>query len=271
MTGRVLADAYDVVLLDLDGVVYVGGRAVPHAVEVLRSAREMGVQLGFITNNASRTPEQIAAHLMKLGVTARPEAVVTSGQAVATMLSERYPPGTRVAVLGAEGLRAALKQRALEPVAVDDDAVAIVTGYGPDVPWSDIMRAATRIRGGLPWFAANIDSTIPTAFGEAPGHGAQVELLSRFSGVVPTVAGKPAVPLFDEARRRIGGGAVLMVGDRLDTDILGANDAGIDSLLVLTGVTTRHDVTKARAEERPTYISGDLRGLLQPPSSLGYE
>ncbi|BBH16059.1 hypothetical protein Back2_03460 [Nocardioides baekrokdamisoli] len=268
MTGRVLADAYDVVLLDLDGVVYVGGQAVPYAVDTLRLARAAGVRLGFITNNASRTPEQIAKHLTELGVPADPDEVVTSAQAVATMISERYPAGTHVAVLGADGLREALRARELVPVAVGHDAAAIVSGYGPDVPWSDIMRAATRIRDGLPWFAANTDSTIPAAFGEAPGHGAQVELLSRFSGVVPPVAGKPAVPLFEEARRRITGETVLMVGDRLDTDVLGAHRAGIDSLLVLTGVTTREDLAHSRPGELPTYVADDLRGLLQPASSL---
>lgn len=271
MTGRVLADAYDVVLLDLDGVVYVGGHAVPYAAEAIRSAREAGVRVGFITNNASRTPGQIAAHLTELGVPAGPEDVVTSAQAVATMIAERYPAGASVAVLGAEGLCAALRERALVPVALDHDAVAIVSGYGPAVPWGDVMRAATRIRGGLPWFAANTDATIPTPFGEAPGHGAQVELLSRFSGVIPTVAGKPAVALFDEARRRLAGHAVLMVGDRLDTDILGANGAGIDSLLVLTGVTSRDQLAAAGPDEKPTHVADDLRGLLQPASRQGAE
>lgn len=271
MTGRVLVDSYDVVLLDLDGVVYIGGHAVPYAVEVLRSLRERGVRLGFITNNAARTPEQIADHLSDLDVPARPEDVVTSAQAVATMIAGRHPEGARIAVLGADGLREALRERGLAPVAVADDAEAIVTGYGPDVPWRDIMRAASRIDQGLPWFAANTDATIPTPFGEAPGHGAQVELLSRFSGVVPPVAGKPELPLFEEAQRRLGGDRVLMVGDRLDTDILGASRAGIDSLLVLTGVTNGDDLTASTGAERPTYVADDLRGLLEPGSRLAAE
>jgi HAD superfamily hydrolase (TIGR01450 family) len=271
VTGRVLADAYDVVLLDLDGVVYIGGHAVPYAVEALTGLRERGVRVGFITNNAARTPEQIAAHLNDLDVPARPEDVVTSAQAVATLIAERHPQGTRVAVLGADGLQEALRERGLLPVVVADEAAAVVTGYGPDVPWRDIMRTATRISHGLPWFAANTDETIPTPFGEAPGHGAQVELLSRFSGVVPLVAGKPAVPLFEEAQRRLGGDHVLMVGDRLDTDILGAWNAGIDSLLVMTGVTSAADLAQATGGERPTYVADDLRGLLEPGSRLDAE
>lgn len=268
---RVVVDAYDVVLLDLDGVVYVGARAVPHAVEALRAVRAAGVRVAFITNNASRTPEHIAAHLTDLGVPAEPTDVVTSAQAVATMLADEFAAGTSVAVLGTAGLEAALVERGLVPVGIDDDAEAIVSGYGPDVPWSDVMRAATRIRGGLPWYAANADDTIPTPFGEAPGHGAQVHLLSRFSGVVPPVAGKPATPLFEEARRRIGGQFPLMVGDRLDTDILGANRAGMDSLLVLTGVTTRGQLARAGADEAPTHVAEDLRGLLEPPSTPSSE
>ena len=266
MSGRVLAQAYDVVLLDLDGVVYVGGHAVPHAVEVLQVVRDLGVRLGFITNNAARTPGQIAAHLTDLGVPARPDEVVTSAQAVAAMIARGLPEGTHVAVLGADGLRQALRERGLVPVAVDADAEAIVSGYGPDVAWHEIMRAATRIRSGLRWYAANTDGTIPTAYGEAPGHGAQVELLSRFTGVTPPVAGKPAKPLFVEARRRIPGDRVLMVGDRLDTDILGASSVGIDSLLVLTGVTSAADVGTGSELERPTYVADDLRGLLDSVS-----
>ncbi|HZP14753.1 MAG TPA: HAD-IIA family hydrolase [Nocardioides sp.] len=266
MTGRVLADAYDVVLLDLDGVVYIGGHAVPHAVEALREVRGRGVRLGFITNNAARTPEQIAAHLTELDVAAEPDDVVTSAQAVATMIADRHPHGTRVAVLGADGLRDALRERGLEPVGVADEADALVSGYGPEVAWREVMRAASRIAQGLPWFAANTDRTIPTPYGEAPGHGAQVDLLTRFSGIVPPVAGKPEIPLFDEARRRLAGDRVLMVGDRLDTDILGAHRAGIDSLLVMTGVTGRDELGAAPAGERPTYVADDLRGLLQPGS-----
>ena len=136
-----------------------------------------------------------------------------------------------------------------------------MTGYGPDVRWRDIMRAAVRVRDGLWWVASNSDLTIPTAFGVAPGHGVLVETLRRFSGVEPVVAGKPSRPLLDETVRRVGGDRPLMVGDRLDTDIEGAVNAGIDSLLVLTGVTGLPELVAARPGERPTYLSVDLGGL----------
>ena len=181
------------------------------------------------------------------------------------MLSERYGAGAFVAVLGAAGLEEALRAEGLEPVAVADErAVALVTGYGPDVVWRDVMRAAVRVRDGLPWVASNADLSLPTPFGEAPGHGVMVDLLERFSGVQAVVAGKPQRPLLDETVRRVGGERPLMIGDRLDTDIEGAHEAEVDSLLVLTGVTGLADLVAAGPRLRPTYLSADLAGLFEP-------
>jgi glycerol 3-phosphatase-2 len=252
---------YDLAMLDLDGVVYVGPDAVPGAREHVAAARRAGMRVAFITNNAARPPARVAAQLRELGVDADPEDVVTSAQAAARLLQERLGSGAPVVVLGAEGLSEAVSAAGLEPVGVEDDADAVVTGYGPDVLWRDIMRAAVRIRDGMSWIACNTDLTIPTAYGVAPGHGVLVETLRRFSGVDPVVAGKPARPLFDETVRRCGGERPLMVGDRLDTDIEGANAAGVDSLLVLTGVTGLAELVAARPELRPTYVSADLTGL----------
>lgn len=261
-SAQALARAYDLAMLDLDGVVYVGGDAVPGAPEHLAQARAAGMRLAFITNNASRTPEQVAEHLGELGVEASAADVVTSAQAAARVLADRFGPEARIVCLGADGLRQALAAEGLVPVGVGEDAAAIATGYGPDVRWSEIMRAAVRIRDGLPWVASNTDDTFPAAFGVAPGHGVQVEMLRRFAGVDPTVAGKPARPLLDETVRRVGGRRPLMVGDRLDTDIEGAHEAGLDSLLVLTGVTGLAELVAAPARLRPTYLAPDLGGLL---------
>jgi len=251
-------------MLDLDGVVYVGAEAVPGAAEHLAAARGQGLRLAFITNNASRPPGAVAAHLRELGVPATEADVVTSAQAAARLVADRFGTGVSVASLGADGLAEALLDAHLEPVSVEDDAVAIVTGYGPDVPWRDVMRAAVRIRDGLPWIASNTDHTFPAPFGVAPGHGVQVQMLREFTGVDPVVAGKPQRPLLDETVRRVGGRQPLMVGDRLDTDIEGAHEAGVDSLLVLTGVTGVADLFAARERLRPTYVAPDLGGLLEP-------
>jgi glycerol 3-phosphatase-2 len=261
-----LSTAHDLAMLDLDGVVYVGGEAVPGAPGHLAEARRAGLRLAFITNNAARPPEQVAEHLRELGVDAQPDDVVTSAQAAARVLVDRYEVGARIVLLGAAGLEEALREEGLEPVAVDhaDAARAIVTGYGPDVLWRDIMRAAVLIRDGLPWVASNTDMSIPTAYGVAPGHGVLVGTIRSFSGVDPVVAGKPQRPLLDETVRRVGGERPLMVGDRLDTDIEGARNAGLDSLLVLTGVTGLGELVAAAAAARPTYVSPDLAGLLEP-------
>ncbi|WP_300683029.1 HAD-IIA family hydrolase [Nocardioides sp.] len=267
--GRALINRYDVVMLDLDGVVYIGGAAVPGAPEYLAQARGAGARLAFVTNNAARRPETVSDHLVELGVPATPADVVTSAQAAARVLADRLPAGSRIATLGSDGLLAALEAVGLVPVAVDDvSAVAIVNGYAPEVTWRQIMRAAVRIKEGLWWVATNTDLTIPTAFGTAPGNGVMVELLQGFSGVTPVVAGKPDRPLLDETIRRVGGERPLMVGDRLDTDIAGGAHAGVDTLLVMTGVTGVADLAAARGEERPTYVAADLGGLVREPSEV---
>lgn len=259
-----LTAAYDLAMLDLDGVVYVDRDAVPGAADHLRATRATGMRTAFITNNAARPPEAVAEHLTDLGVPAETGDIVTSAQAAAHLLRERFGDGARVVLLGGPGLEAALREEGLVPVGAEDEAAAVVSGYGPEVLWRDIMRVAVRVRDGLPWLASNADLTIPTAFGVAPGHGVLVETLSRFTGVTPMVAGKPERPLLDETVRRVGGERPLMVGDRLDTDIEGAHNAGVDSLLVMTGVTGLAELVSARREHRPTYVSADLGGLLTP-------
>lgn len=270
-SGSPLTSVYDLALLDLDGVVYISGHAVDGAPAAIDDARQAGMRVCFVTNNASRTPEKVAGNLVRLGVSATPEQVVTSSQAAARMLAARFPPESKVLMLGAEGLAKALLHEALVPVVAPDDpdVVALVTGYGPDVVWRDVMRAAVRVQEGLPWVATNTDLSIPTSYGIAPGHGVMVRMLSQFAGVEPEVAGKPHRPLLDEAVRRGGGERPLMVGDRLDTDIEGAHQAGMDSLLVLTGVTDLELLSTAPPHQRPTYLSVGLAGLREGhPSPL---
>ncbi|WP_436702339.1 HAD-IIA family hydrolase [Nocardioides sp. BYT-33-1] len=267
-----LADVYDLAMLDLDGVVYIGQHAVDGAAGHLARAREAGMRVAFITNNASRSAEVVAEHLRDLGVPAERDDVVTSAQAAARLLVERFGAGAPVLCLGGPGLRSALAEVGLHAVDGDAEAVAAVSGYGPDLLWRDIMQAAVRIRDGLPWLASNTDHTIPTTYGVAPGHGVLVDMMQRFTGVTPQVAGKPARPLLDETVRRVGGRRPLMVGDRLDTDIEGAHNAGVDALLVLTGVTGLRELVAAAPIERPAYIAPDLGGLTVPhgaPQDLG--
>ncbi|MET9678142.1 HAD hydrolase-like protein [Streptomyces sp. NPDC006482] len=261
-----LSEAYDTALLDLDGVVYAGGSAVPYAVEALGTARAGGMHLAYVTNNALRTPEEVAEHLTELGVPAVAGDVVTSAQAVSRLIADEVPPGSRVLVVGGEGLRVALRERGLVPVeSADDDLAAVVQGYGgPELPWARFAEAAYAVGRGVPWYASNTDLTIPGARGIGPGNGAAVEVVRIATGgrAEPKVAGKPLPPMHRETVLRTGAARPLVVGDRLDTDIEGAFNGGVDSLLVLTGVTDVPQLLAAVPEHRPTYVAADLRGLL---------
>ncbi|MFD7020753.1 HAD-IIA family hydrolase [Streptomyces sp. NPDC059928] len=263
-SAEALNEAYDTALLDLDGVVYAGGAAIAHAVEALGVARDGGMHLAYVTNNALRTPDAVAAHLTELGVPAEAGDVITSAQAVARLVSDQLPQGSRVLLIGGEGLRVALVERGLVPVdSADDDPAAVVQGYGgPDITWGRFAEASYAVARGVPWFASNTDLTIPSGRGIAPGNGAAVEVVRIATGAEPQVAGKPLPPMHRETVLRTGAKKPLVVGDRLDTDIEGAFNGGVDSLLVLTGVTDGAQLLAARPEHRPTFVDADLRGLL---------
>lgn len=263
--ARPLARLYDVALLDLDGVVYVGPAAVPGARDHLLAAQAEGMRLAYVTNNASRTPDVVAEHLRSLGMPARDTDVVTSAQAAARVLADLVPDGSRVLVVGGAGLYAALTERSLVPVSsAEDDPVAVVQGFSPDIGWALLAEGAYALERGLPWVASNTDLTIPTPRGRAPGNGTLVEVLRRASGREPVVAGKPEPPMHAEAVARTAARRPLVVGDRLDTDIEGANRADVPSLLVLSGVTDAADVVLATEPFRPAYLAHDLGGLHAP-------
>ena len=260
-----LLSSHDALLLDLDGVVYAGTTALPHAVASLRQAREAGVHLAFVTNNASRTPRQVANMLVGMGVPAEPHDVVTSAQAAARVLAELLPKAAAVLVVGGEGLTEAVSQRGFAVVdSADAQPQAVVQGFSPDVGWRQLAEATYALRAGAMYVASNTDLTIPTARGIGPGNGLLVQVVTTASGVEPVVAGKPETPLMAESVERVNAQQPLVVGDRLDTDIAGANRAGIPSLLVLTGVTDVRGLLRARDEERPTYVALDLRSLMRP-------
>jgi HAD superfamily hydrolase (TIGR01450 family) len=260
-----LADDYDLVMFDLDGVVYVGGEAVPHAAEAVTELAARGTTYAYVTNNASRPPGAVAEHLRRLGLPAETTDVVTSSQAAARMLGEHVGAGDVVFVIGGEGLFRALEERDLVGTQrLEDEPKAVVSGYHPDLRWSTVIDGAILVREGLPWVATNTDLTVPTPRGPGPGNGVLVGAVARYAGVDPMVAGKPEPPLIRETVARLGGRRPLMVGDRLDTDIEGARRAGCDSLLVMTGVTDLPTLVTAVPELRPTYLGADLRTLLQP-------
>jgi glycerol 3-phosphatase-2 len=260
-----LSEAYDVALLDLDGVVYVGSAVVPGAAEALREAASRGMRHAFVTTNASRTPAAIAAHLTRLGVPAAASDVVTSGQAAARLLARRLPAGARVLVVGGNGLRIALRERGLRPVsAAAERPAAVVQGFSPDLSYALLAEGALAVTNGALFVASNADITLPTARGAEMGNGSLVQAIVAATGQRPVVAGKPEPPLHAEAVDRTGAKRPLVVGDRLDTDIEGAVRAGADSLLVLTGVSSAADAVLAPRGQRPSYLAADLAGLLEP-------
>jgi len=260
---------YDTALLDLDGVVYAGHKAIDHAVDALGAARASGMRLAYVTNNASRTPQAVAGHLTELGVPAEAEDVITSAQAAARLVADRVPAGSAVLVVGGEGLVEALQERGLKPVrSLDDGPAAVVQGYDPSVGWQQLAEASYAVAKGLPWVASNTDMTIPTALGTAPGNGTLVAAVRTATGVEPVVAGKPLPPMHRETVIRTGAKHPLVVGDRLDTDIEGAFNGGVDSLLVFTGVSTPEQLPTAPPQHRPTYLAADLRGLLRVQPQL---
>ncbi|MPQ99763.1 HAD-IIA family hydrolase [Modestobacter sp. I12A-02628] len=259
---------HDVALLDLDGVVYVGRDAVPRVPEALRAARDAGMRLAYVTNNAARTPEEVAAHLCDLGIEARPEEVITSSQAAATVVGQRLGADARVLAVGGPGVSAAARAAGLTVVTGAHEAPdAVVQGYGPDVGWADLAEAVVAVRGGAVHVATNTDATIPSPRGVLPGNGALVGVVSTVTGRAPLVAGKPDPAMHAECVRRTGARRPLVVGDRLDTDIEGSRRAGADSLLVLSGVTTPATLLAAVPLHRPDLLSADASGVLtaHPP------
>ena len=264
--GFAVIDGYDAALFDLDGVVYLGPVAVPGAAEGIAALRRRRTRVGFVTNNAARPPAAVAAHLVELGIPAAADDVVTSAQAGAHLVLDRFGPGARVLVVGGEGVAAALTEVGLVGVwSADDAPVAVLQGWGFELTWQQLNEAAIAIHRGAHWVATNTDPTRPTDRGLVPGNGAAVAAVAMAVPVTPEVAGKPYRPLLDDTVARLGARRPVFVGDRLDTDIAGAVNSGLDSMLVLTGSHGAADLLLARPDERPTHLGYDLRALLEPP------
>jgi len=260
-----LCTTYDVALLDLDGVVYLGGTAIPGAAEALRKAGAAGMRLAYVTNNAFRTPAAIAALLTSFGAPASHDDVVTSAQAAARLLAERLPAGAPVLVIGGSGLRMAVRERGLRPVSTAaEQPRAVVQGYSPDVSYAMLAEGGLAVAAGALFVASNGDLTLPSRRGRQPGNGSLIQVIAAATGVQPLVAGKPEPPLHRESVLRTGARHPLIVGDRLDTDIEGAHRVGTDSMLVLTGVTGPVEAVLAPPAQRPSYLAEDLAGLLEP-------
>ena len=267
--GVPLAQSFDAALLDLDGVLYLGADGVPHAAASVAAAAAAGMRPAYVTNNASRAPDAVARHLTGIGIPARPADVVTSGQAAARLVAERVASGSAVLVVGSAALVDLVSAAGLRPVRTVADAgadgpAAVVQGLDPGTTWRDLTEAVVAVRRGALWVTGNVDSTLPSPRGPLPGNGTMVDAVRTATGLEPIVAGKPEPALHEESVRRVGARRPLVVGDRLDTDVLGAVRAGAHSLAVLTGVVDVLALARADAGSRPSFVGTDLRALLVP-------
>jgi HAD superfamily hydrolase (TIGR01450 family) len=260
---------HDLVMLDLDGVVYRGAAAVPGAVDAIAEVRAGGVAVSYLTNNASRTSAEVADHLRALDIDAEDADVVTAGEAIAHIVGQAVLPGSTVLVIGGPGHTEPLHKLGLTCTnSADDQPAAVVQGFHPDVGWRALAEASYAIAAGVPWYASNADLTVPTGRGTAPGNGSLIGTVRQATGKNPQViAGKPEPAIFTEALERSGARRPIMVGDRIDTDIVGAVRIGIDALHVLTGVHGLRDLIQLPPDQRPTFVGADLRALLvvHPP------
>lgn len=257
-------DGYDAAFFDLDGVLYLGPYAVPGAVEGVRALHERGVRTVYVTNNAARSTAVVAQHLRDLGFEAADDEVVSSAQAASGLLRAELPAGSKVLVAGTENLIEQVRLAGMTPVTqFTDDPVAVIQGYDPQMTWPRIDQAAIAVQRGARWFATNTDSTRPAEHGLVPGAGAMVSAVRATVDRDPEVIGKPHRPLMEEALRRSGARRPVFVGDRIDTDIMGAHLINIDSFLVFTGAHGVRELWAAPENGRPSAIGWDVGSLLQ--------
>lgn len=260
-----LAKAFDLALVDLDGVAYMGHEPIPYASFGLGSARDLGMQLVFVTNNASREPQDVADQLTGLDIPTRADEVMTAAQACARSLADHVAPGAKVLVVGGAGLITAVTEAGYQVVqSADDNPAAVAQGFHPSLGWAQLAEAAYAVRNGAIHVASNLDKSLPTDRGFAPGNGSLVLAVQSATGVEPFSAGKPSPNMYRMAVANTTATNPLVIGDRLDTDLAGARSGGYPGLHVLTGVNSARDDILAPASMRPHFIGADLRSLLEP-------
>lgn len=254
---------YDLVLADLDGVIYEGNRAIENSVTSINSLAAAGIPVGYVTNNSSRKQQTIADQLNSFGLTVTANQVISSGKTAVELLQKRVSPGAKIYVVGGEGLRGFVTEAGFEIVSSSDEKpVAVLQGFAPEVSWRELAEASYCIQNGAIWIASNSDWTLPQEKGIAPGNGTLVSAVHTAVGQFPIVAGKPETAIFETAKETFNSSSALFIGDRLETDILGAKRAGIESAIVLTGIASKKDVIAAKPDERADYILETLADLL---------
>lgn len=263
--AQVLVESHDVALMDLDGVAYEGAKPIAYAAEGMAAAKALGVRTQYVTNNASRNPQSVAAQLTEHGIPTPPEEIFTSAMAAVILAERRHGAGATVLGIGGEGLFTAIAESSLSQVeSADDRPTVIIQGLSKTLGWPELTEATLAISFGADFIATNMDSTLPTERGPVLGNGSLVAAVVYATGVQPADAGKPGPLIFELASQRAHAASPIAVGDRLGTDIRGAVASGIPSLHVLTGISTAREVVTAPIEQRPTYLGLDLRDLSLP-------
>jgi 4-nitrophenyl phosphatase len=259
--AQVLANLHGIIL-DMDGVLWEGETPLPGMPEFLSFLRAENIRRVLATNNASLTPDSYVQKLARMGAEVSREEILTSATATAAYLKSIVRPGEKVFIIGEEGLVQAVTEAGLAAAGPGDDHAAyVVCGMDRGLSWQKLAAATIHLRGGARFIGTNPDLTFPTERGIAHGNGAILAALTAASGVKPTVIGKPFPALFQMALRQMGisKSGVAALGDRMETDILGARKAGIKSILVLTGVSSRREAR--RSPYHPTVVVEDLPSL----------
>lgn len=262
-----LHSSYDGLLFDLDGTLIRGTIAIPGAPEALSA---LDLPVSYVTNNASKSPADVAELLSSLGFSATSDQVMTSSQAAVAIATDSLAEGTKALVVGAPAFADLVRGAGFQVVtSADDEPEVVFQGLSRELTWDDLAEGALAIRAGARWIASNTDTTLPTERGLLPGNGAFVKAMEVTTDKQPEVAGKPGAEILVRAAQGIGSKRPLVIGDRLDTDIAGACAARMDSLMVLTGVSTEAEALRADTDSRPTFVAPGLESLAVSVS--GYE
>ena len=255
-------------VLDMDGVLWHGDTPMPGFVDFFATLRQTNRKFVLATNNASKTPAQYIERFANFGVEIEEEQLLTSAEATGSYLADKYEKGTAVFIIGGDGIHHAMTRRGFNVLTVEDvmmsgkRAEIVVVGFWRDVSYKAFAAGAVCINHGAAFVGTNPDVSFPSEWGNLPGAGSFLALLEAATGKTPITVGKPGAIIFQDALKRLGGSKenTAMVGDRLNTDIAGANDAGLHSILVLSGISTREDIANTNGNQ-PDFVFEDISEL----------
>ena len=253
-------------ILDMDGVLWRGDTPMPGLADFFATLRRLDINFMLATNNATKTAVLYQQKFARFGVEIPPEQILTSSEATAGYLRTEYGAGTTVYTVGTEGMRDAMRAQGFVIVTPDEvadgaTAAVVVVGMTPETYYKELAMGALLVGKGAKFVGTNPDPSFPSEMGPLPGAGALLAVIETATGIKPITIGKPGPIMFSEAVCRLNGSSsdTAMVGDRLTTDIAGAKAAGIQAIMVLSGISTRADV--AVSDIKPDFIFEYIRAL----------